>query len=291
MRFTLVALLVTACGSSTVPCPVPPPGPLPELPAQPGFTVRRCPPASTQPYQDSEFFAERIGTHPATDAEIAAFNARHASALIADGATAVGIGACCQAGPSALCLAVDVQAETPGASSLLANLDRMVREDGTPELGLPVKIALAPVRLPRCAASDPACGRSATTTSARRATRSTARARWSAAPTPTRATCAAPMETATRTGAATRAHRIARAACPGPASTRSRLSTPGAAASRAAAAGSTEPDYPGYFASPTHGRAWLQDFFAWSNDDHHHTGLALLMCRSVSTAASSGSSD
>jgi len=36
-----------------------------------------------------------------------------------------------------------------------------------------------------------------------------------------------------------------------------------------------QPDYPGYFASPTHGRAWLQDFFAWSNDDHHHTGLAL----------------
>jgi hypothetical protein len=158
MRFALVALFVTACGSSTGPCPVPPPGPLPELPAQPGFTVRRCPPASTQPYQDSEFFAERTGTHPATDAEIAAFYARHASALIADGATAVGIGACCQAGPSALCLAVDAQAETPGASSLLANLDRMVREDGTPELGLPVKIALAPVRLPRCAASDPACG-------------------------------------------------------------------------------------------------------------------------------------
>jgi len=36
-----------------------------------------------------------------------------------------------------------------------------------------------------------------------------------------------------------------------------------------------QPDYPGNFASPTHGRAWLQDFFAWSNNDHHHSGLAL----------------
>jgi putative transposase len=36
-----------------------------------------------------------------------------------------------------------------------------------------------------------------------------------------------------------------------------------------------QPDYPGSFASPTHGRAWLQDFFAWSNNDHHHSGLAL----------------
>jgi len=36
-----------------------------------------------------------------------------------------------------------------------------------------------------------------------------------------------------------------------------------------------QPDYPGYFNSPMHGRAWLQDFFAWSNHDHHHTGLAL----------------
>jgi hypothetical protein len=24
-----------------------------------------------------------------------------------------------------------------------------------------------------------------------------------------------------------------------------------------------------------HGRAWLQDFFAWHNDHHHHAGLAL----------------
>jgi putative transposase len=34
-------------------------------------------------------------------------------------------------------------------------------------------------------------------------------------------------------------------------------------------------DYPGRFAGELHGRAWLGDFFAWSNDDHHHAGLAL----------------
>jgi putative transposase len=36
-----------------------------------------------------------------------------------------------------------------------------------------------------------------------------------------------------------------------------------------------QPDYPGRFASVFHGRAWLQDFFAWHNDHHHHSGLAL----------------
>lgn len=36
-----------------------------------------------------------------------------------------------------------------------------------------------------------------------------------------------------------------------------------------------QPDYPGRFASDLHGRAWLQDFFAWHNDHHHHAGLAL----------------
>jgi putative transposase len=36
-----------------------------------------------------------------------------------------------------------------------------------------------------------------------------------------------------------------------------------------------QPDYPGRFASALHGRAWLQDFFAWHNDHHHHAGLAL----------------
>lgn len=36
-----------------------------------------------------------------------------------------------------------------------------------------------------------------------------------------------------------------------------------------------QPDYPGAFASALHGRAYLQDFFAWHNDHHHHSGLAL----------------
>ena len=36
-----------------------------------------------------------------------------------------------------------------------------------------------------------------------------------------------------------------------------------------------QPDYPGRFASVFHARAWLQDFFGWHNDDHHHSGLAL----------------
>jgi putative transposase len=36
-----------------------------------------------------------------------------------------------------------------------------------------------------------------------------------------------------------------------------------------------QPDYPGRFGSALHGRAWLGEFFAWHNDHHHHTGLAL----------------
>lgn len=36
-----------------------------------------------------------------------------------------------------------------------------------------------------------------------------------------------------------------------------------------------QPDYPGRFESELHGRAWLQDFFGWHNEDHHHSGLAL----------------
>ena len=36
-----------------------------------------------------------------------------------------------------------------------------------------------------------------------------------------------------------------------------------------------QPDYPGRFGCVLHGRAWLQDFFAWHNDHHHHSGLAL----------------
>lgn len=36
-----------------------------------------------------------------------------------------------------------------------------------------------------------------------------------------------------------------------------------------------QPDYPGHFTSVLHARAWLQDFFGWHNDHHHHSGLAL----------------
>ncbi len=36
-----------------------------------------------------------------------------------------------------------------------------------------------------------------------------------------------------------------------------------------------QPDYPGRFDGELHGRAYLQDFFGWHNDEHHHSGLAL----------------
>ena len=36
-----------------------------------------------------------------------------------------------------------------------------------------------------------------------------------------------------------------------------------------------QPDYPGRFDSELHGRAWLQGFFGWHNEEHHHSGLAL----------------
>jgi transposase InsO family protein len=36
-----------------------------------------------------------------------------------------------------------------------------------------------------------------------------------------------------------------------------------------------QPDYPGLFASELHARAWLAPFFAWHNDEHQHSGLAL----------------
>ncbi len=36
-----------------------------------------------------------------------------------------------------------------------------------------------------------------------------------------------------------------------------------------------QPDYPGRFAGSMHARGWLARFFAWHNDDHHHSGLAL----------------
>lgn len=36
-----------------------------------------------------------------------------------------------------------------------------------------------------------------------------------------------------------------------------------------------QPDYPGRFRDLAHARQWLAEFFAWYNDDHHHSGLAL----------------
>ncbi len=36
-----------------------------------------------------------------------------------------------------------------------------------------------------------------------------------------------------------------------------------------------QPDYPDRFSSLAHARAWCQEFFAWYNDVHHHSGLAL----------------
>ena len=36
-----------------------------------------------------------------------------------------------------------------------------------------------------------------------------------------------------------------------------------------------QPDYPGRFTGVEHARAWLQEFFGWHNDEHHHSGLAL----------------
>jgi len=34
-------------------------------------------------------------------------------------------------------------------------------------------------------------------------------------------------------------------------------------------------DYPGRFLGELHARGWLQPFFGWHNDEHHHSGLAL----------------
>lgn len=36
-----------------------------------------------------------------------------------------------------------------------------------------------------------------------------------------------------------------------------------------------QPDYPFRFTSLAHARAWCQEFFAWYNDHHQHSGLAL----------------
>jgi len=36
-----------------------------------------------------------------------------------------------------------------------------------------------------------------------------------------------------------------------------------------------QPDYPGKFEGELHARGWLEPFFGWHNDEHHHSGLAL----------------
>lgn len=36
-----------------------------------------------------------------------------------------------------------------------------------------------------------------------------------------------------------------------------------------------QPDYPGRFESELHARGWLEPFFGWHNEHHHHSGLAL----------------
>ncbi|MBM3679624.1 MAG: IS3 family transposase, partial [Actinobacteria bacterium] len=36
-----------------------------------------------------------------------------------------------------------------------------------------------------------------------------------------------------------------------------------------------QPDYPGRFESELHARGYLQEFFGWHNDQHHHSSLAL----------------
>lgn len=36
-----------------------------------------------------------------------------------------------------------------------------------------------------------------------------------------------------------------------------------------------QPDYPGRFEGELHARGYLQDFFGWHNEEHHHSGLAL----------------
>jgi transposase InsO family protein len=36
-----------------------------------------------------------------------------------------------------------------------------------------------------------------------------------------------------------------------------------------------QPDYPGRFGGELHARGWLEPFFGWHNDEHHHSNLAL----------------
>src|SRR5258708_11946324 len=36
-----------------------------------------------------------------------------------------------------------------------------------------------------------------------------------------------------------------------------------------------QPDYPDRFPSQLYARGWLEEFFSWYNDQHHHAGLAM----------------
>jgi hypothetical protein len=118
---------------------------------QPGFIVRSCP-------ESGQFVVERVGTQAASNADVERFNKHHAGELITDGITAVGIGGCCRSNPPRACLVVYAEAETVGATTLLATLDRLLGEDGTPALRLPVAVHVSGPRRPRCAPTDPACG-------------------------------------------------------------------------------------------------------------------------------------
>jgi len=154
-RRVVIAVLIAACGPSTVPCPVTAPAPTPAaFPAPAGYTVRRCP----DPLGETQYLIERTGAAPATSAQVEQFNHRNAAQLLADGITAVGVGGCCAGDPPRVCLVVYGEAATPGAAGLLAGVDRVLGEDATPELGVPIRLLLGSPRHPRCAASDPACG-------------------------------------------------------------------------------------------------------------------------------------
>ena len=153
MRSAAIALLLAACDPSAVPCPVSRPEPA-VFPAPAGYTVRRC----ADP-QQTVYLIERTGARPATSDEVQQFNQRHAAQLLADGITAIGVGGgACAGEPPRVGLVVLGEAATPGAAGLLAGVERLLAEDGTPELGVPIKLVLGAPRHPRCAASDPACG-------------------------------------------------------------------------------------------------------------------------------------
>jgi hypothetical protein len=155
MRVALAVLLIASCGPTTVPCPVAPAEPRAAFPAHPGFTVRPCVDPSSR---GTDYVVEHSGSRPTTNADVELFNKRHAHALISDGISWVGIGGCCTDEAPRACLVVAAEADTVGATTLLATIDRLLTDDGMAELSLPIKVLLAGPRRPRCLASDPACG-------------------------------------------------------------------------------------------------------------------------------------